>query len=274
VNVGATFKANAKTTKVMEPCVSTLDHPSKFAETATVFGPALCEHRLDAAFAQFPAMWFGVVAAIGVNNFGLLKRPATCTADRLNGIDERQQLGNVVAVRAGQDGTDGDAIRIDKDVMLGTGSRAIRGVRASFSPAPTARTDDESTAAREKSSWPASRSFTSISWCSRSHTPAFCQSCKRRQQVEPEPYPNLIDRSHQRIPVLNTNRMPFSAARSETRRRPGYFLRRGFGGGSKGSINAHSSSSMIGVPIPLVPVVQMAKVNSLLKRLTAPSGSF
>jgi hypothetical protein len=32
-------------------------------------------------------------------------------------------------------------------------------------------------------------------------------------------------------------------------------LRRGFGGGSKGSINAHSSSSMIGVPIPLVPVV-------------------
>jgi hypothetical protein len=28
-----------------------------------------------------------------------------------------------------------------------------------------------------------------------------------------------------------------------------------------GSINAHSSSSMIGVPIPLVPVVQMAKVN-------------
>jgi hypothetical protein len=51
-------------------------------------------------------------------------------------------------------------------------------------------------------------------------------------------------------------------------------LRRGFGGGSKGSINPHSSSSTIGVPIPLVPVVQMAKVNSLPKRLTAPSGSF
>ena len=31
---------------------------------------------------------------------------------------------------------------------------------------------------------------------------------------------------------------------------------------------------MIGVPIPLVPVVQMAKVNSLPKRLTAPSRSF
>jgi hypothetical protein len=31
---------------------------------------------------------------------------------------------------------------------------------------------------------------------------------------------------------------------------------------------------MIGVLIPLGPVVQMAKVNSLPKRLTAPSGSF
>jgi hypothetical protein len=51
-------------------------------------------------------------------------------------------------------------------------------------------------------------------------------------------------------------------------------LRRGFGGGSQGSINAHSSSSMIGVPIPLVPVVQMAKANSLPKRLTSPFGVF
>jgi hypothetical protein len=83
------------------------------------------------------------------------------TRDRRNGIDERQQLGNVVAVRSGQDGTDGDAIRIDENVMFGIGSRAIRGFRASFSPAPTARTDDESTAAREKSSWPASRNFAS-----------------------------------------------------------------------------------------------------------------
>jgi len=273
VNVGATLKANAKTTKVVEPCVSPLDHPAKFTETTAVLGPALCDHRLDATFAKFPAVWFGVVAAIGVNDFGLPKRPATYAANRRNRIDKRQQLGDIVAVRASQDRGDGDAVCVDEDVVLGTGSRAIRGVRASFSPAPTARTDDESTAAREKSSWPASRNFASSSSCSRSHTPAFCQSRRRRQQVGPEPNPNLIDRSHQRIPVLNTNRMPFSAARSETGRRPGYFLRRGFGGGSKGSINAHSSSSMIGVPIPLLPVVQMAKVNSLPKRLTAPSGS-
>jgi hypothetical protein len=113
VNVGATLKANGKTTKVVEPCVSTPDHPAKFVETTAVPGPALRDHRLDAAFAKFAAMWFGAVAAIGVNDFGILKRPATYTANRRNRIHERQQLGHVVAVCAGQDCTDGDAIGID-----------------------------------------------------------------------------------------------------------------------------------------------------------------
>src|SRR5579863_6310625 len=75
--------------------------------STAVLGPALCDHRLDAAFAKFPAMWFGVLAATGVNDFWLLKRPAT-------------------------DGTDGDAIGIDEDVALGTGSRAIRGLGPVF----------------------------------------------------------------------------------------------------------------------------------------------
>ncbi|EEF23018.1 conserved hypothetical protein [Ricinus communis] len=43
--------------------------------------------------------------------------------------------------------------------------------------------------------------------------------------------------------------MPFSAARLATGNRPGYFLRRGFGVGSSGSISAHSLSSTIGAPI-------------------------
>jgi hypothetical protein len=32
VNVSATLKANGKTTKIVEACMSTLDHPAKFAE--------------------------------------------------------------------------------------------------------------------------------------------------------------------------------------------------------------------------------------------------
>lgn len=123
------------------------------------FGSALRDHWLDAALAKSRTMRFGIVAAIGVDDFGLLKWSTTHAANRWNRVNEWQQLGDVVAVRAGQECTDGDSIRVDENVMLGTWSRAIRWVLTRFSPAPTARTDDQSTAAREKSSWPASRSL-------------------------------------------------------------------------------------------------------------------
>lgn len=149
MNVSSTFEANAKTTEVVKSRRSTFDNPAEFAQSTAMFCAALGDYWFDAALTQPLTMRFGVVAAVGVRR------------ESAEWHDERQQLADVVAVRAGQDCTDGDAIRIDEDVMLGTGSRAIRGVRASFSPAPTARTNDESTATREKSSWPVSCNFAS-----------------------------------------------------------------------------------------------------------------
>jgi hypothetical protein len=106
----------------------------------------------------------------------------------------------------------------------------------------------------------------------RSHTLGFFQSCRRRQQVGTGPYPNLTERSHRRIPVLNMNRIPFG--RSEAVRRHGYLLRRGFDGDNEGSIHAHSLSSTIGVPIPLVLFVQMARVAAGQKGSRPSRGPF
>jgi hypothetical protein len=39
--------------------------PSEISESTAVFGPALCDHRLDTALAKLPAMRLGVVPAIG-----------------------------------------------------------------------------------------------------------------------------------------------------------------------------------------------------------------
>jgi hypothetical protein len=144
MNVGSTLKANAKTPKIVQACVSTLDHPAEFAESAAVFRAALGDHRFDTARTKPLTMRLGIIATICVEDFGLAKRSAAYTANWRDRVDERQQLGNVVAIRASQDGTDGDAIGVDEDVMLRTWSRAIGGIRASFSPAPTARTEDRS----------------------------------------------------------------------------------------------------------------------------------
>lgn len=230
--------------------MSPFDDPTEFAEAAAVFRPTPGDNRLDAALSKSAAMRVGIVTTVGVDELGLAKRSAASTTNRWDSVDQRKQLRDIVAVCTGQNRADRNAVRVYEDVVLGAWSCAIGGVWPSFWPAPTARTDDESTAAYEKSSWPDSRSLSSSSPCSLSHTPTCCQSCNRRQQVAPEPKPSRVGRWFQRIPVFRTSKMPFSAARSETGRRPGYRLRRGLGAGSSGSISAHSSSSMIGAGIP------------------------
>ena len=56
--------------------------------------------------------------------------------------------------------------------------------------------------------------------CSSSHTPASCQSRRRRQQVLPLPQPISLGSISQGMPLLRTKMMPAKAPRSSTRGRP------------------------------------------------------
>lgn len=123
VNVSSTIEANTKTTEVVEPRVSAFNHPAEFPQTAAMFSTTLRDHRLDAALAKSLTMRVGIVATIGIDDLGLLKRPAAHAANRRDRVNKRQQLGNVVAVRTGQDHADGNAVCVDEDVVFGTGSR-------------------------------------------------------------------------------------------------------------------------------------------------------
>ena len=245
------FVAHSKTMEIMEPSMSTFDYPSIFSKATAMLGAALCKKGFDAPITQFLPVCFGVVCTIGVDGPRLFQRAPVDTTDGWNRVNERQQLGEVMTMCAGQDDRERHPICVGSNMVLRAWSRTIYGVRPSFWPAPIARTEDESTITREKSIWPAARNSPSSSSCNRSHTPASRQSRNRRQQVTPEPQPISAGRSRQRSPVRNTNKMPLNAARSGTGLRPGYFSRRGFGCGSKGSIRSHNSSSMIGLSISL-----------------------
>jgi hypothetical protein len=247
---GQSLVADAKTVEIMEPGMRPLDDPSILSEPAAVLIAALGEYRFDTPLAQFLSVCFRVVSAISIDNLRLLQRAPANPADGWNGVDEWQQLCDVVTIGTGQDDRERHAVCVGRDVVLGARSRTVYGVRPSFWPAPIARTEDESTTTREKSIWPAARNSASSTSCSRFHTPASCQSRKRRQQVTPEPQPISAGKSRQRSPVRNTNTMPLNAARSATGLRPGYFSRRAFGWGSNGSSRCHNSSSMIGLSIP------------------------
>ena len=112
MNVGATLKANAKTTKVVEPCVSTLDHSAKFSQTTASLRFAPVRMALRRTPFVLRRMW---------------------------------------------------CLELGRERSVGIGPVFAY---------PTARTDEELTAAREKSSWSASRNLASSSSCGRPHTPA------------------------------------------------------------------------------------------------------
>ena len=103
-----------------------------------------------------------------------------------------------------------------------------------------AATDAESMAARDQSSSPARCRRSSRIRCNSSHTPAFCQSRRRRQHVIPEQPKTSRGSISQGMPERSTNTIPRSASRSEHRGRPPF----GFGGssGNSGATAAHISS--------------------------------
>jgi hypothetical protein len=93
--------------------------------------------------------------------------------------------------------------------------------------------------------WRPSRSRSAC--CRRSHTPAPCQSRRRRQQVMPEPQPISRGSNSHGVPERSTNRIPVSAARSDVRGRPPFNLAPS--GGSSGAISAQRPSGRSGLAI-------------------------
>lgn len=77
-------------------------------------------------------MIVGVITTVGLQQCWALDRAAGFARDRWNRLDQRHQLGDVVLVRPGEDERERDALRFDRQVVLGTRARAIGGVRSCF----------------------------------------------------------------------------------------------------------------------------------------------
>jgi hypothetical protein len=109
----------------------------------------------------------------------------------------------------------------------------------SFRP-PRAGTLALSSEACSQSISPTSCNRCSRTRCNRCHTPSWCQSRRRRQQVMPLPHPISWGSISHGIPLLSTKRIPDNTARSAIRGRPPFGL--GRSDGKSGSMVAHSWS--------------------------------
>jgi hypothetical protein len=252
VDVGPALKTNSEPTKLMQPCDRSLDHPAGHTETAAMGGTTPSDLSANAVVSQGLAMGVGIVSAIGLYYSRFAFGAADFTGDRRNRFDQRHELGDIVVIGGGENRGQRNTLRIREEVVFAARTTAIGWVRSSFFPAPTARTEELSATALEKSMCSAARNRASSTRCSRFQTPRRCQCLSRRQHVIPEPQPISLGSISQGIPDLKTNKIPVSTRRSSRGRRPVYRLRLRFLG-NNGSMCVHNSSSINGFGIRVPP---------------------
>lgn len=245
MNFWAFLVTNSKSSILMQPRNSSLNNPTIYTQTATVFGSTLSQDRFNTFLAKLLAMWFRIIAPVSKYTIRFAARTANLACYWRNTVNQRQQLCNIMPISSGQSYCQRNTVSISYQMMFRAFFTAIRGVWASFGPPKTARIEEESTMAREKSIWSAWRNLFNKVWYILSHTPAFCQLRNLRQQVIPQPQPISLGRSSHPMPVFSTNRIPVSASLSETGFRPGYLYLLFFFG-IIGSMISHNLSSSIG----------------------------
>ena len=125
MELGAAFPADAKAAKLVQPGEGPLDDPAQDAEARAVRGVAPRDDGLDAARPELAAVRVEVVAAVGDQPVGALAGAANPAADGGDAVDERQQLGDVVAVAAGQRDGQRDAACVDQQAVLGAQAGAV-----------------------------------------------------------------------------------------------------------------------------------------------------
>lgn len=254
MDVGSPLIAHLQPPEPAQPGQRALDHPAIAAQVLTGLDALARQTRHDASAATSSATLGIVIPLIGMQLLGSLAWASASAPNRRDRIQRGFEHLAVIDIGCRDDHGQGEAASLDHKMALRSRFAPIRWIRPGLFAPPGAGTLAESSEARDQSNRPASLSRWSKVWCSRSQTPACCQSRSRRQQVIPLPQPSSWGSISQGIPLLRTNRMPVNAARLGRRGRPPLGL--GGSGGRSGSMTAHSSSLTNGLLIP--PVYRIA----------------
>ena len=110
---------------VVEPGEGALDDPADATETGAVFGLATRDLGLDPSGAKLAPVLVVVVAAVGGDPLGPAAGSADLAAYGWDAFDQRDQLGDVVAVATGDRPGERDPGRVYEKVMLGAVSGSI-----------------------------------------------------------------------------------------------------------------------------------------------------
>jgi hypothetical protein len=115
---------------VVQPGEGALDDPAGAAESGAVLGLAASDLGFDPAGAELASVLVVVVAAVGGDPLGPPAWPADLAANGWDALDQRDELGDVVAVATADRPGERDPGRVYEKVMLGAASGSINRARA------------------------------------------------------------------------------------------------------------------------------------------------
>lgn len=118
MHLGVTVPADAKASEPVQMGEGSLDHPALAAKAGSVGDTSTGDDRCDAAPAHQASVLVVVIATVGEDDHGALSRSADTPADRAHRIDQRHQLGDIVAVATRERHRKRDPRGLDQQVML------------------------------------------------------------------------------------------------------------------------------------------------------------
>ena len=141
-------------------------------QTGAVFDTASGKVGGDAFTTYLVAVDVVVVGPVGVQAVWSPAWTAAFAAYRRDGLDQREELSDVVSVAAGQGDGQWDARAFGDDMVFRAGLGTVDRARAGFGPPFKARTCEPSITALDQSNLSAALSSASSSSCRRCQTPA------------------------------------------------------------------------------------------------------
>jgi len=245
MDIVSSLVSDLESALAIQPRQCPFDYPAVTTKLLARLDASTCNSRCDASIPQSLSTEPKVISLVSIQLARSLPWSPPRTTNWLNSINCRLQHLAVVNVSRRMRYREWDSLSVDHKMALRARFSAIRWVWPGLFAPPGAGTLAESSEARDQSIWSDSPRRSSSAWWIFCHTPASCQSRKRRQQVMPLPHPISLGSNSQGMPVRSTKRMPVSTLRSEMRGRPPF----GFegSGGISGATISHSSSGNNGL---------------------------
>jgi hypothetical protein len=120
VDLGVALVASPETAEVVQVSKATLDYPALAAQAGPIGCPTTSDHWRDSECFEQPTVLVVVIASIGQQPVGLSARPSNLAGDRpaVEVFEQRDQLGDVVAVATGEADSKRNAAGVDEQMVL------------------------------------------------------------------------------------------------------------------------------------------------------------